>query len=63
MGLHLASKPRGTLYVGVTNDLARRAAEHREGAVPGFTKTYNVRCWRISRNMRASWTRSSARSG
>ncbi len=39
----LASKPRGTLYVGVTNDLIRRVAEHRDGAVPGFTKTYNVK--------------------
>ena len=39
----LASKPRGTLYVGVTNDLVRRVAEHRDGAVPGFTKTYNVK--------------------
>lgn len=39
----LASNPRGTLYVGVTNDLVRRVAEHREGLVPGFTKTYNVK--------------------
>ncbi len=39
----LASKPRGTLYVGVTNDLVRRVAEHRDGDVPGFTKTYNVK--------------------
>ena len=39
----LASKPRGTLYVGMTNDLVRRIAEHRDGAVPGFTKTYNVK--------------------
>jgi putative endonuclease len=39
----LASKPRGTLYVGVTNDLVRRIAEHRDGIVPGFTKTYNVK--------------------
>jgi putative endonuclease len=39
----LASRPRGTLYVGMTNDLARRVAEHRDGAVPGFTKTYNVK--------------------
>jgi putative endonuclease len=39
----LASKPRGTLYVGVTNDLVRRVAEHRDGMVPGFTKTYNVK--------------------
>jgi putative endonuclease len=39
----LASKPRGTLYVGMTNDLVRRIAEHREGLVAGFTKTYNVK--------------------
>jgi putative endonuclease len=39
----LASRPRGTLYVGVTNDLVRRVAEHRDGLVPGFTKTYNVK--------------------
>jgi putative endonuclease len=39
----LASKPRGTLYVGVTNDLVRRVAEHRDGLVPGFTKTYGVK--------------------
>jgi putative endonuclease len=39
----LASKPRGTLYVGVTNDLVRRVAEHRDGMVSGFTKTYRVK--------------------
>lgn len=38
----LASKPRGTLYVGVTNNLKRRLDEHRSGAVPGFTRTYAV---------------------
>ena len=32
----------GTLYIGVTNDIARRAWEHREGVVPGFTKTYGL---------------------
>jgi len=39
----LASKPRGTLYVGVTNNLVRRVAEHRDGLVEGFTKGYHVK--------------------
>ena len=30
------------LYVGVTNDLARRTAEHQNETVDGFTKKYNV---------------------
>jgi putative endonuclease len=39
----LASKPGGTLYVGVTNDLVRRIYEHREGLADGFTKRYGVK--------------------
>jgi putative endonuclease len=39
----LASHKRGTLYVGVTNDVAARVRQHREGASPGFTKRYGVK--------------------
>ena len=38
----LASKPYGTLYVGVTSDLTKRVWEHKNKAVPGFTARYNV---------------------
>ena len=38
----LASRRNGTLYVGVTSDLARRVADHRSGAVAGFTRDYAV---------------------
>lgn len=38
----LASKPRGTLYTGMTNNLVRRIWEHREELVPGFTRKYGV---------------------
>jgi putative endonuclease len=39
----LASRRNGTLYVGVTSDLAKRVQEHREGLVPGFTRKYGVK--------------------
>jgi putative endonuclease len=38
----LASRRNGTLYVGVTNDIARRVWEHRTETAEGFTKRYAV---------------------
>jgi predicted GIY-YIG superfamily endonuclease len=39
----LTNVPRGTLYVGVTNDLLRRTYEHRERIVSGFTSRYKLK--------------------
>jgi putative endonuclease len=38
----MTNRPNGTLYVGVTDNLARRAWEHRAGLVEGFTKRYGL---------------------
>ena len=37
----LTNKYNEVLYIGVTNDLERRVAEHRSGMIPGFTQKYN----------------------
>ena len=33
----------GTIYVGITNNLLRRVAEHKEGKIQGFTKKYSCK--------------------
>jgi putative endonuclease len=38
----MTNRPDGVLYVGVTSNIARRAWEHRDGLVEGFTKRYGL---------------------
>jgi putative endonuclease len=38
----LASKPRGTLYIGVTNGIIRRIEQHIEGKASSFTRRHGV---------------------
>ena len=39
----MTNRPDGTLYTGVTSDIARRAFEHREGRIDGFTRRYGLK--------------------
>ena len=39
----LASERNGTLYAGLTSDLAKRVCQHKAGEVDGFTKKYGVK--------------------
>lgn len=38
----LASHQNGTLYIGVTSNLIKRIWEHKNNAIDGFTKKYDV---------------------
>ena len=38
----LANKKKGTLYIGVTNNLIKRIYEHKNNVIEGFTKKYAV---------------------
>ena len=56
----LASKRNGTLYVGVTSDVVKRAWEHRNGLIDGFTKKYSIHglvYYELHENMLAAITR------
>jgi putative endonuclease len=38
----LASRRHGTLYVGVTSDVAKRVWQHKNDVLPGFTRRYGI---------------------
>jgi putative endonuclease len=40
--VYILSSLKGTLYVGLTDDLRKRISEHKAGTFDGFTKKYNI---------------------
>jgi len=38
----ITNKPRGTLYIGVTDDIVRRMQEHKNKMIDGFSKKYSL---------------------
>ena len=39
----MTNRPRGVLYIGVTNNIAGRVWEHKEGVIKGFTQKYKLK--------------------
>jgi predicted GIY-YIG superfamily endonuclease len=40
--VYIVSSKKRVLYTGMTNDLVHRVAQHEQGAIPGFTRRYDV---------------------
>ncbi|HKV92394.1 MAG TPA: GIY-YIG nuclease family protein [Candidatus Angelobacter sp.] len=40
--VYILASLRGTLYVGLTDDLRKRMLQHKSGSFDGFTKKYKV---------------------
>ena len=41
----MASRKNGTIYIGSTSNLSKRAYEHRNGLIDGFTRDMAASCW------------------
>jgi putative endonuclease len=41
--VYIMASERGTLYVGMTNNLLRRILEHKSGEIKGFTQKYGCK--------------------
>lgn len=39
----MANRKKGTVYIGVTSNLAQRVYQHRNELIEGFTKTYGCK--------------------
>jgi len=39
----MTNKPKGTLYIGITNNLVRRVYEYKNGFTDGFARKYNIK--------------------
>ena len=52
----VASKRNGTLYIGMTDDLPKRAWQHKNSVIKGFTRDYGVKAlvWYETHNSRES---------
>ena len=53
----MTNRPNGTLYTGVTTDIARHAYDHWEGHYKGFTKRYALTrlvCYELHEDINAA---------
>ena len=39
----MSNKPRGTIYIGMTHDIAKRVSEHKSEIIKGFTSRYKLK--------------------